>query len=111
MLRSLYNWTMGLAKHPKAVLVLAFISFIESSVFPIPPDVILIPMIIAAPKRAFFLAAVTMVSSVAGGLFGYMLGAFAFEQIVQHFFLCHGSVSALIAETNDQDVGFWVDFL
>ena len=108
MLRSLYNWTMGLAKHPKAVLVLAFISFIESSVFPIPPDVILIPMIIAAPKRAFFLAAVTMVSSVAGGLFGYMLGAFAFEQIAQPILVSMGKADAIAAYAERfNDAGFW----
>jgi membrane protein YqaA with SNARE-associated domain len=99
---------MGLAKHPKAVLVLAFISFIESSVFPIPPDVILIPMIIAAPKRAFFLAAVTMVSSVAGGLFGYMLGAFAFEQIAQPILLSMGKADAIAAYAERfNGAGFW----
>ena len=108
MLRSLYNWTMGLAQHPKAVLVLAFISFIESSVFPIPPDVILIPMIIAAPKRAFFLALVTMVSSVAGGLFGYMLGAFAFEQIAQPILVSMGKADAIAAYAEHfNDAGFW----
>ena len=108
MLRSLYNWTMGLSKHPKAVWVLAFIAFIESSVFPIPPDVILIPMIIAAPKRAFFLAAVTMVSSVAGGLFGYMLGAFAFEQIAQPILLSMGKADAIAAYAERfNGAGFW----
>ena len=108
MLRSLYNWTMGLAKHPKAVWVLAFIAFIESSVFPIPPDVMLIPMIIASPKRAFFLAAVTMVSSVLGGLFGYMLGAFAFEQIAQPILLSMGKADAIAAYAERfNDAGFW----
>ena len=108
MLRSLYNWTMGLAKHPKAVLVLAFIAFIESSVFPIPPDVMLIPMIIATPKRAFFLAAVTMVSSVLGGLFGYMLGAFAFEQIAQPILLSMGKADAIAAYAERFNyTGFW----
>ncbi len=76
MIRALYNWTMSLAEHPRAVFALAAIAFIEASVFPIPPDVLLIPMIIAAPQRAWLFAMVATVSSVLGGLAGYMIGAF-----------------------------------
>ncbi|NBC95711.1 MAG: DedA family protein, partial [Deinococcus-Thermus bacterium] len=53
MLRGLYDWTMSLAGHRHALWVLAAVSFVESSVFPIPPDVLMIPMILAAPQRAF----------------------------------------------------------
>lgn len=81
MLRRLYDWTLSWAAHPNAIWVLAFVSFIESSVFPIPPDVMLIPMVLAAPHRAFLLAFVCTAASVAGALLGYGIGYFAFETI------------------------------
>jgi len=81
MLRSLYDWTMSMASHKHALWVLAFVAFIESSVFPIPPDALMIPMIIARPSRAFLIAAIATVASVAGGLLGYWIGAAAFELI------------------------------
>ena len=86
MIRSLYNWTLALADHPKALWALALVAFIESSFFPIPPDVLLIPMIIAAPHRAWLYAGVALIASVLGGLFGYALGALAFEQIAHPIF-------------------------
>ena len=83
MLRGLYNWTMSLANSRYALWMLAVVAFIESSVFPIPPDVLMIPMIIAAPRRAFLIAGVATVASVLGGLFGYYIGAALFESIGQ----------------------------
>jgi len=74
MLRRLYDWTLSLARTPHALTALALIAFIESSVFPIPPDVLMIPMIIAAPHRAFVIAGVATVASVAGGMAGYAIG-------------------------------------
>lgn len=81
MLRTLYNWTISRAQSPHALWVLAIVSFVESSFFPIPPDVLMIPMIIARPSRAFVIAAVATVASVAGGLFGYFIGAVLMETI------------------------------
>ena len=81
MIRSLYDWTLSMAGHRHALWVLALVAFIESSVFPIPPDVLMIPMIIAAPKRAFLIAGVALVSSVLGGLFGYWIGAALFDTV------------------------------
>ncbi|MFO6463222.1 YqaA family protein [Jannaschia sp. KMU-145] len=81
MLRALYDWTLHWAAHRHALWVLAAVSFIESSVFPIPPDVLLIPMVIAAPHRAFRIAAVCTIASVLGALLGYAIGALAFETI------------------------------
>ena len=75
MLRRLYDWTLSLAQSPHALWALAIVAFVESSFFPIPPDVLMIPMIIARPSRAFLIAFVATVSSVAGGLFGYYIGA------------------------------------
>lgn len=74
---------MGLAGHPHALWVLAGISFIESSVFPIPPDILIIPMILAAPKRAWLIATICTVSSVLGGLLGYAIGLLLFDTIGQ----------------------------
>ncbi|HMO73345.1 MAG TPA: YqaA family protein [Paracoccaceae bacterium] len=81
MIRRLYDWTMALASHPSALWWLAAVAFIESSVFPIPPDVLMIPMIIAAPRRAFVIAGVATVASVLGGLFGYWIGAVLYDSV------------------------------
>ncbi len=83
VLQRSYDWIMGLAGHRHALWALAGIAFVESSVFPIPPDVLLIPMVLAAPRRAFFLAAVCTVASVVGGYLGYAIGYFAFAAIGQ----------------------------
>ncbi len=81
MIRALYDWVIGLAAHPRALWILALVSFVESSVFPIPPDVLMIPMILAAPSRAFVIAGVALVSSVLGGMFGYYIGWGLFETV------------------------------
>jgi membrane protein YqaA with SNARE-associated domain len=80
-LHRLYAWTMAQASRPHALWILALISFVESSVFPIPPDVLLIPMVLAAPHRAWLIAGVCTVSSVLGGMAGYAIGALLFEAI------------------------------
>lgn len=74
MIRALYDWTIALAAHPRALWALALVAFIEASVFPVPPDVLMIAMIIAVPRRAFLIAGVATAASVAGGLAGYAIG-------------------------------------
>ncbi|MEP2533199.1 YqaA family protein [Shimia sp.] len=108
MLQGLYNWTMRLADHPHALWALALVSFVESSFFPIPPDVLMIPMILARPSRAWLIALVALVASVLGGLLGYAIGALAFEQIGQPILETLGKSDA-IAEFNQRfnDFGFW----
>lgn len=81
MLRSLYDWTMGLARHRYAERWLAAVSFIESSFFPIPPDVMLIPMVLANRARAWRIAFICTLASVIGGVAGYAIGAFLFEAV------------------------------
>ena len=81
MLRRLYDWTMRLSGHPHAIWVLAALTFAESSFFPIPPDVLLIPMVLAARDRAFLYAGVCAVASVVGGFAGYGIGYGLFEEI------------------------------
>ena len=81
MLRKLYDLTMAMASHRHALLALALVSFIESSVFPIPPDVLLIPMVLAARASAWRIALVCTVASVLGGFAGYGIGYLLFETV------------------------------
>ena len=76
MLRKLYDWVMSLARHKHATKALAAVSFAESSFFPIPPDVMLAPMVVTRPDRAYFYAMVCTIASVLGGLLGYAIGHF-----------------------------------
>ncbi|MEM6634917.1 MAG: YqaA family protein [Pseudomonadota bacterium] len=99
MIRALYDWTIRMAGHRHAMWVLAAVSFAESSFFPIPPDVLMIPMIIARPTHTFRIAAVCLFASVLGGLFGYFLGAVLFEQLGQPIFDFYGKGDA-VAEFN-----------
>lgn len=75
------RWTEEQAKKPHAMWTLSGVSFIESSVFPIPPDIILIPMVMANPKRWWMIALVCTIASVLGGLLGYAIGMFFFDAI------------------------------
>jgi membrane protein YqaA with SNARE-associated domain len=81
MLRRLYDWTMRLAGHRHAVWWMALVSFVESSVFPIPPDVMLVPMVLAERRKAWFYATVCTIASVTGGFLGYAIGLFLFESV------------------------------
>jgi len=91
MLRRLYNWTMGLASGRFAVPALAGVSFAESSFFPIPPDVVLIPMVLANRRRAMWYALIATVSSVIGALVGYAIGALLFEAVAEPLLEFYGA--------------------
>ena len=97
MLRRLYDWTLAQAQSPYALWVLAFVAFVESSFFPITPDVLMIPMIIARPSKAFVIAGVATIASVLGGLFGYFIGWGFFELIGQPIFDFYGKADAVEA--------------
>ena len=108
MLRRLYDWTIRMADHPQALWVLALVSFVESSVFPIPPDVLMIPMILARPSKAWLIALVALVASVLGGLLGYAIGALAYEQIGQPILESLGKAGSMEEfSTKFNDFGFW----
>ncbi|WP_439530275.1 YqaA family protein [Pannonibacter sp.] len=83
MLRRLYDWTLSLASGPRAPAALGSVSFIESSFFPIPPDLLLIPMVIAKREKAWWYAFLCSITSVLGGVLGYFIGAVLFEQIAR----------------------------
>ena len=81
MLQRTYDWVMSLSARPNAIWALAAISFIESSFFPIPPDVLLIPMVLAARTQWLRIALICTVASVVGGMFGYAIGFFLYESV------------------------------
>ena len=90
MLRRLYDWVLELAAKPWAPKALAAVAFVESSIFPIPPDVMLLPMCLAKPARAFRFAGICTVGSVLGGLLGYAIGAFLYDTLGQFLIKLYG---------------------
>lgn len=107
----LYNQTMKWSRHPKAPWFLGALSFTESSFFPIPPDVMLAPMCLANPKRAWWFALLTTVASVLGGLLGYTIGFFAFTWIEPFLRESHYWDSYQTAVTWFGEWGFWAVFI
>ncbi len=92
---ALYARAMQWSRHPHAPRYLAGLSFAESSFFPVPPDVMLAPMSLASPAKAWYFAGLTTVASVLGGLLGYLIGVFAFDMIQPML----------------QDLGYWEAYL
>ena len=82
-LRAVYDWTLKQAEKPYAALVLFAVAFAESSVFPLPPDVLLLPMVLAQREKAYRYALICTAGSVLGGLLGYAIGAFFFATFGQ----------------------------
>jgi len=81
MLRRLYDWCLAASGKPHASWIMGVVSFVESSFFPIPPDVMLVPMSLARPDRAYFYATLCTVTSVAGGVLGYIIGAYLYDSV------------------------------
>jgi membrane protein YqaA with SNARE-associated domain len=90
MLRRLYDWCVDAAGKPRAAWILGCVSFAESSFFPVPPDAMLIPMALARPDRAFLFATVCTITSVAGGLLGYFIGAELYATLGQWLISLYG---------------------
>jgi len=89
MLRKIYDWCIDAAHKPYALWILGAVSFAESSFFPVPPDVMLLPMSLARPERAWLYAGVCTVTSVLGGVLGYAIGALLYDSVGQwliHFY-------------------------
>lgn len=81
MFRAMYDWVLRMAHHRHALRSLAAVSFAESSFFPIPPDVMLVPMVLARRDQAYLIAAVCAGASVAGGILGYAIGYFLYDTV------------------------------
>ena len=95
MFKDLFNKTVSLAAHKSARFFLSFVCIIESIFFPIPPDVLLIPMILANISKAWLYALVATIASVAGGVLGYLLGFIAYEQIAEPLLIALGKEAAM----------------
>ena len=107
----LYARAMQWARHRHAPVYLGTMSFAESSFFPVPPDVMLAPMCLARPERAWRFALLTTVTSVAGGLAGYAIGYFAFEALVPWLQTTKYWTSYQTAVQWFSDYGFWAVFI
>jgi membrane protein YqaA with SNARE-associated domain len=81
MFKKLYDWTISLAESKHSTWALAAIAFAESSFFPLPPDLILLPMSLAQPKKAWFYAGICTIASVLGGILGYMIGSLLYDSV------------------------------
>jgi membrane protein YqaA with SNARE-associated domain len=109
MLRRLYDWVISLAASRHAIWALIAVSFAESSFFPIPPDIMLIPMILADRRKAWLYALVATIASVIGGLFGYAIGYFLFETVAQHILDFYGKSADFANFTKlFNDFGVWI---
>ncbi|MBM3520787.1 MAG: DedA family protein [Alphaproteobacteria bacterium] len=97
MIRRLYDWTLSLAGRKSAEAWLAFIAFVESSVFLIPADVLFLPMALARPGRAYRYALVATLASTAGGIAGYFLGLLAFETLARPVLEFYGKLDSFEA--------------
>ena len=93
MLRRLYDWTLSLAARKSAEWWLAFIAFVESSVFVIPAEVLFVPMGLARPDRVYRYAVLATIASVLGGVFGWFLGHYAYEYIARPMLEFYGSLA------------------
>jgi membrane protein YqaA with SNARE-associated domain len=107
----IYNKMMQWAQHPHAEYYLGILSFAESSFFPIPPDVMLAPMVLANPKKGWWLALLTTVTSTLGGLFGYIIGMFFFALV--HPLLVKFGYWHLYLQVHEwfNHWGFWIIFV
>jgi membrane protein YqaA with SNARE-associated domain len=112
MLHRLYDWCIDAASKPYASWILACVAFAESSFFPVPPDLMLIPMALARPDRAFFFATMCTLASVAGGLLGYFIGATLYATVGHWLIALYGygeKVEAL--RQAYAQYGAWIIFL
>lgn len=95
MFRALYDWTLRLASHRHAIRWMAVISFCESSFFPIPPDVMVVPMVLARRDQAYLIATVCTISSVLGGILGYAIGMFLYDSVGQWLIRVYGMAEGI----------------
>jgi len=90
MLRRIYDWCIEASDKPYALWILGAVAFAESSFFPVPPDIMLLPMSLAQPKRAWWFATICTITSVAGGVLGYAIGALLYDSLGQWLMHLYG---------------------
>lgn len=111
MFQKLYDKVLLLSKHRHAEKYLCAISFAESSFFPIPPDVMLVPMALSQPDKAIRFAFFTTLASVVGGICGYLIGFLMFDSIAPWLQTTHYWESYVLAKTWFEEWGFWAIFV
>jgi membrane protein YqaA with SNARE-associated domain len=112
MLRRIYDWCIAAADKPYALWLMGAVSFAESSFFPVPPDVMLIPMSLARPQRAWLYALVCTVTSVAGGVVGYAIGALLYDSVGQWLIQLYGYGDKVEAfRASYAEYGAWIILL
>lgn len=108
-MRRLYDWMMAKARSERAPHALFWVSFIESSFFPIPPDVMLVPMVLANRLNAWWYATVATLGSVIGGVLGYLIGYFFFEKIGEPILAFYGKAESFGEFTSwFNEWGVWI---
>ncbi|NGX94380.1 MAG: DedA family protein [Candidatus Afipia apatlaquensis] len=112
MLKRMYDWCIAAADKPYALWLMGAVSFAESSFFPIPPDVMLIPMSLARPQKAWLYALVCTVTSVAGGVVGYAIGALLYDSVGQWLINLYGYGDKVEAfRASYAEYGAWIILL
>lgn len=112
MFRKIYDWMLRMAGHRHALWIMAAVSFAESSFFPIPPDVMVVPMIVARRDRAFLIATVCTIASVLGGALGYAIGYYLYDSLGQwlvHLYGMEGGVETF--RQKFAEYGMWIVLL
>ena len=111
MVQSVYDWMLRMAESPYAMYFLAMVAFIESSFFPIPPDIMIIPMVLAMPDKAWKIASIATVASVLGGCFGYGIGVFGYELIAKPILEFYGYMHQFdVFQSYYHEWGAWIVF-
>ena len=111
LIHATYNWMLELSASPRAMFFLFVVAFIESSFFPIPPDIMIIPMVLATPEKAWRIAGLATLASVLGGCFGYGIGVFLFDQIAQTLLAFYGYLHQFdVFKEYYHEWGAWIVF-
>lgn len=112
MIKQIYDWTLSLAARPAAPYALGAVSFAESSFFPVPPDVMMVPMALARPRSAWFYALIATLTSVLGGLAGYAIGALLYDSVGTWLFRVYGLADgAAVFRQAYAEYGHWIILL
>ena len=112
MFKQIYDWTLSLAARPAAPYALGAVSFAESSFFPVPPDVMMVPMALARPRSAWFYALIATLTSVLGGLAGYAIGALLYDSVGTWLFRVYGLADGAAAFRQAYaEYGHWIILL
>ena len=111
LVKATYDYMLNLASRRNAMYFLFAVAFIESSFFPIPPDVMLIPMVLAAPTKAWRIAGIATIASVLGGAFGYAIGVFFFDLIARQILTFYGYMHQFdVFKDYYHEWGAWIVF-